>query len=40
MVLPSWRHGATRQALLTFLDEADGVPVERRVAYFDNDGTL
>ena len=39
-MLPSWRPGATRRALLEFLDAADGVPVERRVAYFDNDGTL
>jgi phosphoglycolate phosphatase-like HAD superfamily hydrolase len=39
-LLPSWRPGAARQALLAFLDEADGLPVERRVAYFDNDGTL
>ena len=39
-VLPSWRPGATRQALLGFLDAAGGVPVERRVAHFDNDGTL
>jgi phosphoserine phosphatase len=39
-VLPSWRPGPTRRALLEFLDAADGVPVEQRVAYFDNDGTL
>ena len=39
-VLPSWRPGATRRAVLEFLDAADDVPVERRVAYFDNDGTL
>jgi phosphoserine phosphatase len=39
-VLPSWRPGATRDALLAFLDRAEAVPVAERVAYFDNDGTL
>ncbi len=38
--LPSWRQGTTRQAILDFLDQADDIPVERRVAVFDNDGTL
>jgi phosphoserine phosphatase len=38
--LPSWRPGATRDALLGFLDAAESLPVERRVAAFDNDGTL
>lgn len=38
--LPSWRPGPTRDALLTFLAEAPGIPAEDRVAYFDNDGTL
>jgi phosphoserine phosphatase len=38
--LPSWRPGPTRDALLDFLDGARDVPVEDRVAYFDNDGTL
>lgn len=38
--LPSWRPGTTRDALTTFLDEVQEVPVERRVACFDNDGTL
>jgi phosphoserine phosphatase len=38
--LPSWRPGATRDSLLRFLDGADSVPVDRRVAAFDNDGTL
>jgi phosphoserine phosphatase len=38
--LPSWRPGATRDALITFLDAADGVPVDERVAYLDNDGTM
>src|SRR3954466_6409509 len=39
-LLPSWRPGATRDALVAFLDAAADVPVERRVACFDNDGTL
>ena len=39
-ILPSWRPGQTRDALLAFLDAAEEVPVEVRVAYFDNDGTL
>ena len=38
--LPSWRPGQTRDALLTFLDEAAGLPVDQRVACLDNDGTL
>jgi len=39
-VLPSWRPGPTRDALLAFLDASAGVPLEARVACFDNDGTL
>ena len=38
--LPSWRPGATRDSIVEFLDRIDDVPVEDRVAYFDNDGTL
>lgn len=38
--LPSWREGATRSAVLGFLDAADEIPPEQRVAVFDNDGTL
>ena len=38
--LPSWRSGATRDAILAFLDDLDHVPVEERVAYVDNDGTM
>jgi phosphoserine phosphatase len=38
--LPSWRPGATRDAVVGFLDAAAAVPAERRVAVFDNDGTL
>jgi phosphoserine phosphatase len=39
-LLPSWRPGATRDALVAFLDAAEAVPVPLRVATFDNDGTL
>ncbi len=38
--LPSWRPGATRDAVEAFLAAAEQVPVTDRVAYFDNDGTL
>src|SRR3954468_20509906 len=41
--LSSWRDGPTRHAIITFVDRAcgeHGVPVEERVAVFDNDGTL
>ena len=38
--LPSWRPGATRDAVLQFLNDAVALPVESRVACFDNDGTL
>jgi phosphoglycolate phosphatase-like HAD superfamily hydrolase len=39
-LLPSWRPGATRDSVLAFLEASMSVPVERRVATFDNDGTL
>jgi phosphoserine phosphatase len=44
-VLPTWRDGAAKQAILDFVGRAcgdgpDAVPVEERVAVFDNDGTL
>jgi phosphoserine phosphatase len=43
--LPSWRDGPAKQAIVDFVsrasgDGADRVPVEERVAVFDNDGTL
>src|SRR5436853_1822311 len=44
--LTSWRDGSAKQAIVTFVERvcgADGyapVPVEDRVAVFDNDGTL
>ena len=39
-VLPSWRPGTTRDAVVAFLGAAQDVPVEQRVACFDIDGTL
>ncbi len=39
-LLPSWRNGATRSAILTFLDRVEEIPPEDRVAVFDNDGTM
>lgn len=38
--LPSWRPGPTRDAIIGYLDGIGHVPVEDRVAYIDNDGTL
>jgi hypothetical protein len=39
--LASWRNGAARQAILDFVASACAtVPVDERVAVFDNDGTL
>jgi len=39
-ILPSWRDGATRDAIVAFLDASDALPPETKVAAFDNDGTL
>lgn len=38
--LPSWNDGKTRQTIIDFIEAADKLPVEERVAVFDNDGTL
>lgn len=44
--LPSWNDGAARTAITSFVDRTttegspDFVPVEERIAVFDNDGTL
>ncbi len=44
--LPSWNNTASKQAILAFVDRVsrpgsvDFVPVEERIAVFDNDGTL
>jgi len=44
--LPSWNEGATKQAIVDFVSRvtteghADFVPQEKRIATFDNDGTL
>ncbi len=41
-MLVSWNDGATKEALVGFVERtvSNGVPVEERVAVFDNDGTL
>ena len=45
-LLSTWRHGPTRQAIIDFVGRTCGeggstaVPMEERVAVFDNDGTL
>jgi phosphoserine phosphatase len=39
-ILPSWRPGATRDAVLGFLEQSQDLPRSERVACFDNDGTL
>ena len=44
--LPSWNEGATKRGIVDFVQKvtknggADFVPVEERIATFDNDGTL
>jgi phosphoserine phosphatase len=38
--LPSWRSGPARDAIEIFLDAAEMLPIEQRVAVFDVDGTL
>lgn len=39
-ILPSWRDGDTRDAILAFFDRVDEIPPAHRVAVFDNDGTM
>src|SRR3954467_12631378 len=41
-VLSSWRDGVVRKMIVDFVEQtiADAVPVEDRIAVFDNDGTL
>jgi phosphoglycolate phosphatase-like HAD superfamily hydrolase len=41
-VLASWKDGPARQALVEFVERtmSDAVPLDERVAVFDNDGTL
>jgi hypothetical protein len=39
-LLPSWRGGVTRDAIISFLDRVDEIPPRDRVAVFDNDGTM
>jgi hypothetical protein len=41
-MLTSWNDGDARRAVVDFVErvESEGVPVEERIAVFDNDGTL
>src|SRR5256885_8170451 len=41
-LLSNWRDGVARKTIVDFVEEtvSEGVPVEERVAVFDNDGTL
>ena len=42
-LLASWRDGPTKQSIIDFVERScgsQGVPIEERVAVFDNDGTL
>jgi phosphoserine phosphatase len=39
-LLPSWRPGSSRDAIVGFLEASDAISPEARVAVFDNDGTL
>ncbi len=40
--LTGWNDGAAKRAIVEFVERtvSDAVPVEERVAVFDNDGTL
>jgi hypothetical protein len=38
--LATWNDGAAKKAIVAFAEQAASVPVEERVAVFDNDGTL
>ena len=38
--LPSWNEGNAKQAILSFVESAAAVPEPKRIAVFDNDGTL
>ena len=38
--LPSWRPGPTRDKVVGFLEAAQSIPPQDRLACFDNDGTL
>jgi hypothetical protein len=38
--LATWNDGAAKKAIVAFAEQAASVPVQERVAVFDNDGTL
>lgn len=39
-LLPSWRPGEVRDSIVAFLEASAALPPDRRLACFDNDGTL
>jgi phosphoglycolate phosphatase-like HAD superfamily hydrolase len=39
-LLTSWRNGPAKEAVVAFVEKSAAVPVEERLAVFDNDGTL
>jgi hypothetical protein len=39
-VLAHWLPGPARQSIIEFVEGSAQLPVEERVAVFDNDGTL
>ena len=39
-LLPSWRDGHVRDAVVDFLEQAPSIPLHKRLACLDNDGTL
>ena len=39
-LLPSWRPGEVRDSIVAFLDASSELAPDRRLACFDNDGTL
>ncbi len=38
--LPSWLEGSSKRAIFQFVERAQAVPPDERIAVFDNDGTL
>jgi phosphoglycolate phosphatase-like HAD superfamily hydrolase len=40
IALPSWNEGSAKQQIIDFVERAELMPKDRRIAVFDNDGTL
>ena len=40
MALQSWNEGPARAAILEFVERAEALPTNERIAVIDNDGTL